>query len=313
MKYRWSGFLFLMFLCLFTQVKAQIVTADITRFWEAYDRLATAKTHADSLTIIQTVYLDQASEGFRNFQKIRNLSAGNYLKHLKYAPEFWKSIRANTMRIQDTQGQIDSLLDAFETRYKGFRRPRVCFAIGCLSTGGTVYDDWLLIGSEIVAADSTVDKSELGRWLNSVMTRHWQVPEYIVHETVHTLQPNGLWLGIAFKRNPLLTMSLQEGAADFVACKISGIQMNRQLHVYGNLHEKELWQKFSADMEGDTYDNWLYNGENSKDMPADMGYYVGYKICEAYYNKQSNKERALRSVVRMKNPRKFLRKSGYKG
>ena len=47
---------------------------------------------------------------------------------------------------------IEKILDKYEKEIPNFKRPNVCFAIGCLRTGGTVSDNLILIGTEIAAS-----------------------------------------------------------------------------------------------------------------------------------------------------------------
>jgi hypothetical protein len=42
---------------------------------------------------------------------------------------------------------------------------------------------------------------------------------------------------------------------------------------------------------------WLYNGSDVKGRPADPGYYVGFKISEAYCTKSKDKKRAIRDIL----------------
>ncbi|RYF50547.1 MAG: hypothetical protein EOO39_44235, partial [Cytophagaceae bacterium] len=44
--------------------RLKINTQDILNFWVAYDQLATGKTTADSLTILDQYYLKKATRGF---------------------------------------------------------------------------------------------------------------------------------------------------------------------------------------------------------------------------------------------------------
>lgn len=46
--------------------------------------------------------------------------------------------------------------------------------------------------------------------------------------------------------------------------------------------------------------NWLYNGGDVKDKPADLGYYMGYKIAESYYNNSDDKNKAISEIIEMK-------------
>src|SRR5579871_200158 len=80
---------------------------------------------------------------------------------------------------------------------------------------------------------------------------------------------------------------------------------------FGDDHEQELWTEFSAAMHGTETNRWLYEGDKAQGRPADMGYYEGYKICQAYYNKATDKQAAVRTILEMKDPEGFLKESGY--
>jgi uncharacterized protein YjaZ len=64
-------------------------------------------------------------------------------------------------------------------------------------------------------------------------------------------------------------------------------------------------------MHGKKFDNWLYQGDRAKDKPADLGYYVGYKICEAYYKNAANKKQAVKEILEIKDFDQFLKGSRY--
>jgi uncharacterized protein YjaZ len=56
---------------------------------------------------------------------------------------------------------------------------------------------------------------------------------------------------------------------------------------------------------------WLYQGDQSKDRPADLGYYMGYKIAEAYYKRAADKKQAVKDILQIKDFHQFLAASGY--
>ena len=67
-------------------------------------------------------------------------------------------------------------------------------------------------------------------------------------------------------------------------------------------------------MSGTKTDDWLYNGlDDKRDYPADLGYYMGYKICEAYYNKAQDKKQAVKDILTIQDFEQFLSDSGYNG
>ncbi len=45
--------------------------------------------------------------------------------------------------------------------------------------------------------------------------------------------------------------------------------------------------------------------------PGDLGYYFGYRIAQAYYNRATDKKQAVVDIIEMDDPLLFLQKSGY--
>ena len=296
----------------FAQNQGDISTIDIDRFWEAYDQLPNCKTKADSINTFQVNYIDKASEGFKVFLQVRDFKAEEYYALTKKYPKFWASIRPNTLEIKNILGSLENIYSAFATTFPRDYQPKICFAIGALRTGGTDAGGYLLIGADIMAADKTTDKSELNKWLKTVLTDEFEVASIVAHEYVHALQYNNLatiWAGINHR---VLMQCLREGAADFLAEKITGSTINKHIYEYGHAHEAEIWTAFKKDMKSNRINNWLYQGMNTKNgEPADLGYFVGYKICESYYNKAKDKQQALDEILLIKNYKKLYKKSGY--
>lgn len=290
-----------------------VITSDVALFWEAFDALVGARDHADSVAIIRVRYLERGSEGLQRFRKVRDLAPEHYVRSIAAAPKFWRSIRANTVAAGSHSEAISRILDKYEATIPGFRRPRVCFAIGRLSTGGTVSKGWILIGSEIVCADSTVEKSELNAWLRAVLQPTTQELAFVAHEAVHTRQRKGPRLVWGYLTHRLLTMSHLEGSADMIARQVAGITINQNVHAYGMAHEVELWLEFRAAMNGNDISGWLYQGSRSTERPADLGYFVGERIATKYYEASTDERGALRVLLRGGAAHKVLRRGGYDG
>lgn len=98
---------------------------------------------------------------------------------------------------------------------------------------------------------------------------------------------------------------------DFISEKITNSHINKTAQKYGDEHEKELWQLLKSEMCAEESINWLYNGGDVKDKPADLGYYMGYKIAESYYNNASDKIKAISEIIEMNDPLRFLIDSKY--
>jgi hypothetical protein len=288
--------------------QVKISTADINHFWEAYDSLATTR---DSIGTLQRLYIDRASWGLKEFIKARNFEAGEYVTLIKNFPKFWTSIRSNTERIVTRTKEIETIFQKFKEIFPAFRPPDVCFAIGCLRTGGTTRSDLIMIGSEIASADSTTNATEFRGWLTYVLSSSSDITAMVAHEAVHTQQKNNLGYAKGYFNQRLLTQSIREGGADFIGSLLTGSIINKVQYEYGIAHEAELWKEFQQHMNEKDFSRWLYNGDKSLDRPADLGYFIGYRICERYYNQSKDKAKAIRELLSIKNYPKFLKKSGY--
>ena len=76
-------FLLFVFGIVHSQNNHIIETSDIDNFWNAYDKLKNAVNNNDSINIMQTEYIDKSSEYFKEFIKVRNFNAEEYIKLFK--------------------------------------------------------------------------------------------------------------------------------------------------------------------------------------------------------------------------------------
>ena len=121
----------------------------------------------------------------------------------------------------------------------------------------------------------------------------------IAHELVHALQKG-------FAGDSVLVMSLNEGAAEFVAELISGRISNIHLIDWTAGRESEIERRFARDMNGTDLKPWLYNGVGTPAEPGDLGYWVGYRIVRAYYARRPDKRRAIADILAATDAPAFL-------
>jgi uncharacterized protein YjaZ len=86
--------------------------------------------------------------------------------------------------------------------------------------------------------------------------------------------------------------------------------MNAAAQEYGRAHEAALWAEFRLVMHGTDAAGWLY-GSPPPGRPADLGYFIGYRIAEAYYAQTADKAAALRDILRVRDVERILAASGY--
>ena len=77
--------------------------------------------------------------------------------------------------------------------------------------------------------------------------------------------------------------------------------------------ELQLWNEFKIEMNMDYRETeWLYTGNNtSEGYPADLGYFVGYKIVESYINTFDNIQDATITIFSNPNYYEIYNNSGY--
>ena len=106
---------------------------------------------------------------------------------------------------------------------------------------------------------------------------------------------------------------LTEVIADFFTVYLLGRSINEPIFDYGKAHLCSLKKEFIDDVKEHpkAFGRWLYQGNRSKDRPADLGYYIGYEIAKAYYEQEEDKLVALDNLLNVKMYKKVLKKSGF--
>jgi hypothetical protein len=290
----------------------KVFTSDIDHFWTAYDSVQTTSDSLRQVYFIQTLYVDKGTPGLKAFMEARDYSAPAWVGLLRHYPKFWQSIRPNTLSVKSRAGEIEASIKKFKQLYPPLSDAKMYFTVGGLHSGGTTKDSMILIGTEIATGGPETDVSEFPtKWLAQVF-QHQKIDNIVplnIHEYVHTQQHS-------HGRADLLGASLEEGSADFITELVMGKPMSNNYIAYGREHETELKKEFVAEMFSTaTLFHWLYNGGNAREM-ADLGYFMGYAICGAYYGRAKNKEEAIRDIIELDYSDTaatghFLKKSGY--
>ena len=288
--------------------RAPLVTSDIPRFWAAYDR-ALRLPPPQRAAIFQRDYFDQATGGMRDWIRVRNASAPHLAQFVTDHPQFYAAIRPLTLRIESQRSAIRAVLRKFKVLYPGAQFPGVTFCVGAFYGGGTLSRRGLLLSAEMYVRVPQTPLEELSRWEKSVLTPMADLPAIIAHELVHFQQE------YPPLDRTLLRACIQEGSADFLGEISSGSvgQFHQgAVFPYGDAHERELWERFQQDMNrNDKKAAWLYAESGEGKRPDDLGYYIGYKICEAYYQNAANKRQAISDIIKIADFKAFLKASRY--
>lgn len=308
---------FLLFLCLVNCNQASknantldMHFKDIDNFWKAYDKIKTIENHDERTRIIQTEYLNKGSKGLKLLIEKDQLTATDYATFLKDTV-FFNSIKSTTLNAEKDTFKIRESLRSFEKLYPKARFNDVYFVIGQFKRAGTVIDSTMIIELEKNARSNDIESALLFNddELHHINDRQSLVP-LVIHEQVHVSQKN-------INTRSLLSKSICEGSADFLMFVQTGQfpSSTQETYMYGEAHEAELWMKFKADITTN-YKNiktdWFYNYDRH-DMHPDLGYFMGFKICEAYYNQSTDKAKAIEFMLDGTNSIRVLELSGYNG
>lgn len=282
----------------------RIITADLPNFWRAYDTLQPAHTRADSIAAIASTYFAPASPGLKTYIDRRLQKPEAMLFGLALLPKYFAAVRANTLSVLDHEPVIRAGLRRVRAIYPQARFPDIYFVIAGFNSQGVVLDGKLILAAEMVSADSTTPMQELPPFLRAVDLSTKGLPCILVHELIHFQQDYP-------RDGTLLAQVVTEGVADFVTERAIGcVPTARETYDWGNAHERELWALFQTEMDGKDFSKWLYNGQ-PKDRPGQLGYWMGYKIAESYYNVSTDKPAAIRALLNIRDFRAWLDKSAY--
>lgn len=283
--------------------QAQLVTSDITRFWRAYDLAAKDPTHAEA--IYQREYFDKGSPGLQDYFDLKIGSVKQFVANQRAKPAFYRSIRPATLRIATFAPQIRAGFVKLKELYPEARFPNVYFVIGRWTSGGTASANGMLIGADQQCRTPETALSELSLWERNNFETLAGLPGLVAHEQIHYIQKQS--------NDPsLLRGAINEGMADFLAELTTGQLPNQRLQAYGLAHEKEIWTDFSKEMAGKSWRNWIANADQeTADKPADLGYFVGYRICQNYYQEMADKKQAVHDILTISDYPAFLAKSRY--
>jgi len=282
----------------------RISTADVGRFLSLYSKLETARSYRDSAVVLFNDYYLAGSPGLRGFIRQRIGIPFELLDQMNAQHAYYNHLPVSLARISTHEDEIRAAFRRFKVLDPKARFTDVYIVVGRMNSGGTTEPNQILIGAEMYGRDSAAPVSRLDAWHKAVMRDDSKLAAIVVHELMHINQPE-------VRNATLLQASLLECGADFVAELVTHDNINSHVHAWAGPREADLWREFRARMGGHDATGWLYGGESADGRPADLGYYMGYRIAKSYYDRASDKTRAIQEILAVSDAEQFLRDSGY--
>lgn len=292
----------------------RIVTTDIDNFWKAYDQIKSIPDTNEHNELIHNLFLNKGTPGLKALMQVRDYTAKSYLEVIRQYPLFWQSVRKNTLKAPVFAAAINDGIAKLKNLYPELRPATIYFSIGALRTNGTTQKDQILIGSELALADETTNSTEFSTNLGHLKPFFESNPiKSIVfvntHEFIHTQQKTTVG-------NSLLAQCVLEGVAEFLAVQATKQSSPTPAIIYGPLHHLRIREVFTNHMFSSNTRFWLYSNRKSEFGVRDLGYYVGYSICERFYANAIDKRQAIKTMIELnyndeKALNRFVDVSGY--
>lgn len=274
--------------------RVAIVTSDVDRFYTLYDDPALA---ADPERLAAR-YLADPSPGLVEFMALRRITLEKLAAALRDKPQVFKDARGCAAKLGKVRTRLIAATDRLAELYPAAKFPPITIAIGRGTTAGTANAKGLYIGLETLCMAKFIEADDEDRFVH-----------IIAHEYVHAQQPLAQ---VESEDDNVLHAALVEGAAEFVAERMTGSVAYPLLHQWAAGREAELEPAFLADKDAKAIGSrWLYNQQGSDGWPGDLGYWAGYRVAKSYYDRTPDKKAAFTAIIEMRDPSAFLAASGW--
>lgn len=282
--------------------RAQIVTADVDRFWQTFDDAAKVPV-GQRAAVYAREYLDQGSQGLKDFTARRIGNAQRFTEHVEGNRAYYEKVRPQIGLVVGQKQVIETAFRRLKAVYPDIKFPKhVYFVIGRQHAAGINSDNGIILAAEMFATPP-------GTPYNYNAAYPDFVPFVVVHETIHFNQ--------TFQDEDNITLlqgTITEGTADFIASLAlpePNVRQYTDRWQYGCRHEAQLAARYRQDGGVTTMQPWMYDHAPATGWPPDMGYWMGYRIDQSLYRQVQDKTAALRSMLQVTDFKSFLKTSGY--
>lgn len=271
----------------------EVRTSDVEQFYKLYEATG-GKPSAEQLQ----AYIDGGTEGFLAFAKMRTTTGERIAQSIEQRPQIYIEARKCAAVLPSVKRRLSQSLDRLKQLYPEAHLPPITLAVGRGKPVGTADQNGVMIGLEALCAANMLNPDFEDRFVY-----------VIAHEYVHVQQAR---FYTEDPKETVLRATLTEGAAEFVGELISGSVSYSHLQPLVRGREKQFETAFFADVDKVALGSkWLYNHPGTAEQPADLGYWIGYRIAKAHYRNAKDKRVALREIIEMRDPKLFLAQSGW--
>ena len=285
---------------------------DVDRFAQTIARI---EAGADPEAAFQE-YLDGAAAGLYGWSTRYNIPASHYVRAYRKYPRFMAYLGSLTPALKARESKIaEDLTRLHELMSATLDHPTLSilptyYFISPMGGGGSAEAIANMIAIDYYGRNPDAplhEFAERGFWPEGkqLMQSLDALVFVASHEMVHWYQTliqgelDYIRIYVEEGEDTLLARAVREGGADFIARLASDAYTQDQLD-YGDANEKALWTVFRKHINelSDENPGW-FHGRNPDftDAPWQIGYYVGMRMCEAYYDAAEDKAAAIRFIL----------------
>ena len=277
---------------------AEFVLTDVDNFVRATNAIARG---VDPSAALQKEYFDEASPGLQTFIEKYDLTLERLLTAMEEHPDAYERIPDLLRALRDQEPSYRATLADIQRIIPSAVFPPTYFVV----SGHRGINSGSIEGPLLSIEKNTAES-----------IRDGDIESTLVHEMVHIQQlaatGEEYFAIFSGEERTLLALSIREGASTYFAELITGGSENKnRARDYYLGHEAELWAAFRAEMLGLEMGEWLWEEPSDPDVPQDLGYAIGARIVEAFYQSASDKGVAARTVMSITDYPDFLARSGY--
>lgn len=274
--------------------EAKLIYSDLVNFIEAYKAL---ETNADTLQVLQLHYFDRGSAGLEEFIKRHGLTPELLKDALSENPERYALIPGFLDKIDETEEEFRSLMKDYHKII-----PDAIFAPTYLLVGANRGIGQASLVGQLITVTRVADDSA-------------KLQKLIAHELSHLQQAMTMggqkYASLYATENNMLDLCLREGGAEFLTSIVLGEITQTKALDYLDNDLARLKKQFLTDLEAQNKEFWLWESLKQKSHPQLMGYAMGYRICDYFYDKADDKRMAIQQILMMEDAEAFLNSSGY--
>ena len=308
-----------------------LVIVDLENFGEMFHKLPIAKSTEDTLNLIREIVIKNGTETFKEYVKYKE-NQNNYkvelayLNRLRTYPKYYASIlkQAEIFKTKNLKRKVNNVYKRLQKSYPEAKIKPNYICVGFMDDGGKSFESGQYVGLELFACTEKADTSELVKnkndfdYCKAASFDLIRMDELILHELVHLSQFKG---DNNFEQNFKGTLTyiplLGEGGAAFITDLLFNYKVtigpgtfNSDQFKYCEQNKAKLWKDYKNIKDISQISNFFY-GNNPSYPVRSVGYYLGYQVCKQYYDKATDKKKAVKEIIEVTDYDKLVVESGF--